>query len=43
VLGPKLREWGYSFARAKTNMGLGRITNVKKKEEAHDEHLASVR
>ena len=43
VLGPKLREWGYSFARAKTNMGLGRVTNVRKKEEAHDEHLASVR
>lgn len=43
ILGPQLEEWGYTYARAKTNMGLGRVTNVKKKEEAHDEHLASVR
>ncbi len=43
VLGPLLEEWGYELARAKTNMGLGRITNSSKKEEAHDEHLASVR
>lgn len=43
VLAPLLEEWGYSFARAKTNMGLGRITNIRKKETAHDEHLASVR
>jgi hypothetical protein len=43
VLGPQLEEWGYSFARAKTNMGLGRVTNIKQKEETHDEHLASVR
>lgn len=43
VLAPLLEEWGYTFSRAKTNMGLGRITNVAKKEEAHDEHLAPVR
>ncbi len=43
ILAPLLEEWGYTFSRAKTNMGLGRITNVAKKEEAHDEHLAPVR
>ena len=43
ILAPLLEEWGYSYERAKTNMGLGRITNIAKKEEAHDEHLASVR
>ncbi len=43
VLAPLLDEMGYNFHRAKTNMGLGRMTNVVKKEEAHDEHLAPVR
>ncbi len=43
VLAPLLEELGYSFYRAKTNMGLGRVSNVVKKEEAHDEHLAPVR
>jgi ferredoxin len=43
ILAPLLDEWGYTFSRAKTNMGLGRISNIAKKEEAHDEHLASVR
>jgi len=43
VLAPLLDELGFSYFRAKTNMGLGRITNIEKKEEARDEHLASVR
>jgi len=39
-----LEEHGYTYDRAKTNLGLGRVTNVQKKEEAvRDEHLASVR
>ncbi len=44
VLSALLDEHGYSFYRAKTNLGLGRVTNIQKKEEAvRDEHLASVR
>ena len=44
VLSALLAEHGYSYYRAKTNLGLGRVTNVQKIEEpAHDEHLASVR
>ena len=44
VLSALLDEHGYSFHRAKTNLGLGRMTNVQKKEEAaRDEHLAPVR
>lgn len=47
VLGPLLDELGYVYHRAKTNMGLGRVTNVQKlaeqKEALGDEHLASVR
>ena len=43
VLAPLLEELGYEFERAKTNMGLGRITNVQKKEEVGDQHLAPVR
>lgn len=44
VLSALLDEHGYSFHRAKTNLGLGRVTNIQKKQEAaHDEHLASVR
>jgi len=42
-LAPVLEELGYDFERAKTNMGLGRVTNVQKKEEVGDQHLASVR
>ena len=42
-LAPILDEMGFRYYRAKTNMGLGRATNEEKKEEAHDEHLASVR
>ena len=42
LLASLLKELGYSFERAKTNMGLGRITNVTK-EGTGDEHLASVR
>jgi len=39
-----LEEHGYTYYRAKTNLGLGRVTNVQKKQEAvHDEHLAPVR
>jgi hypothetical protein len=43
VLAPLLEDLGYSFARAKTNLGLGRVTNVQKKEQVGDQHLASVR
>jgi hypothetical protein len=44
VLSALLDEHGYTYARAKTNLGLGRVTNVQKKQEAvRDEHLASVR
>jgi len=47
VLGPLLDDLGYTYHRAKTNMGLGRVTNVEKlaeqKEDVGDEHLASVR
>ena len=42
LLASLLDELGYSFERAKTNMGLGRITNVTE-EGKDDEHLASVR
>ena len=41
-LAPLLEELGYTFERAKTNMGLGRVTNVRK-EDAGDQHPASVR
>jgi len=34
VLAPLLQEWGYRVARAKTNMGLGRVTNVQPGEAA---------
>jgi hypothetical protein len=43
MLAPLLRELGYSVERAKTNMGLGRVTNVVKKEALRDQHAASVR
>jgi ferredoxin len=43
TLSALLDEHGYSFHRAKTNLGLGRVTNVQKKEAVHDEHLAPVR
>jgi hypothetical protein len=43
LLAPLLDEMGLNYYRAKTNMGLGRETNAAAKEEAHDEHLASVR
>jgi hypothetical protein len=42
VLSALLDEHGYTFHRAKTNLGLGRVTNIPK-EAARDEHLASVR
>ena len=42
-LAPLLLELGYTFERAKTNMGLGRVTNVRKTEETGDQHLASIR
>ena len=31
-MAPLLEELGYSFERAKTNLGLGRMTNIQKKE-----------
>jgi len=43
MLAPLLQELGYTFERAKTNMGLGRVTNVQKAENTRDEHVASVR
>lgn len=44
TLGLLLEEHGYNFYRAKTNLGLGRVTNVQKKDEGvRDEHLAPVR
>jgi hypothetical protein len=43
ALAPLLRDLGYSFERSKTNMGLGRVTNVEVEEKVGDEHLASVR
>jgi hypothetical protein len=43
VLLPLLEDLGYRAERAKTNMGLGRVTNVQKKEQVGDQHLASVR
>jgi hypothetical protein len=43
VLSELLEEHGYTFYRAKTNLGLGRITNIQKQEAARDEHLAPVR
>jgi hypothetical protein len=42
LLAPLLADLGYTFERAKTNMGLGRITNVRM-EDRGDQHLASVR
>ena len=42
-LAPLLEELGYSFERAKTNLGLGRISNIQKKEVVSDQHLAPVR
>jgi ferredoxin len=42
LLASLLEELGYSFERSKTNMGLGRVTNVAE-EGTGDEHLASVR
>ncbi len=43
LLAPLLREYGYTFHRAKTNMGLGRITNTQKREEVSDQHAAPLR
>jgi hypothetical protein len=42
-LAPSLAELGYDFERAKTNMGLGRVTNIPSGEEVSDEHTAPVR
>jgi hypothetical protein len=43
TLAPLLDDLGYTFVRAKTNMGLGRITNIQTKESVSDQHVASVR
>jgi hypothetical protein len=43
MLAPLLQNLGYTFERAKTNMGLGRVTNVKRMEKRDDQHVASVR
>jgi hypothetical protein len=42
-LAPLLGELGYGIERAKTNMGLGRVTNIPSGEEVSDEHTAPVR
>jgi ferredoxin len=42
LLASLLHELGYPFERSKTNMGLGRVTNVIE-ESTVDQHLASVR
>jgi len=44
TLSALLDEHGYTYHRAKTNLGLGRATNIEKVEEAAgDKHPASVR
>ena len=43
ILAPLLDDLGYTFHRAKTNMGLGRITNIQPREAVSDQHAASVR
>jgi hypothetical protein len=43
LLAPLLHDLGYTFERAKTNMGLGRVTNIQKVEKRDDQHAASVR
>lgn len=43
VLAPVLAELGYGLERAKTNMGLGRVTNIPTREEVSDEHTAPLR
>jgi ferredoxin len=43
ILAPLLDDLEYTFVRAKTNMGLGRITNIQTKETVNDQHPASVR
>ncbi len=42
-LAPLLADRGWGFERAKTNMGLGRVTNIPSGEEVSDEHTAPVR
>ena len=34
TLAPLLDELGYTYHRAKTNMGLGRVTNVERRQAA---------
>ncbi len=48
VVGPILERLGYRLERAKTNTGLGRITNIDAKPAKvgwlfHDQHFASLR
>ena len=43
VLAPRLEAAGLGFERAKTNMGLGRVTNTQRGEAVGDQHAASVR
>jgi hypothetical protein len=43
VLAPLLADLGYSSQRAKTNMGLGRVTNIPTGEDISDEYTAPVR
>jgi len=43
LLMPLLRDAGFTVARAKTNMGLGRVTNRQPPEGVRDEHAAPLR
>ena len=43
LLMPLLRDAGFTVARAKTNMGLGRVTNIQPPEGVRDEHAAPLR
>jgi ferredoxin len=43
ALASRLEAAGFRLERAKTNMGLGRITNLTRGEGVGDEHAASVR
>jgi len=43
ILMPLLENAGFTVERAKTNMGLGRVTNIPRREDVRDEHAAPLR
>lgn len=43
ILLPLLENAGFGVDRAKTNMGLGRVTNIARSEDVRDEHAAPLR